>query len=328
MTGKFHKSWGEFGGYKHPIALRYEALAAGARGARFPVGDQLHPHGALDTTTYSLIGDAYAALEAAEPWLKDATSVAHVAVFTAEAANNGRADRNASAGVDRVGGNLQTDIGVSTERARYSMTLSTSRQIGVGADPVKPDQITICTCRQIGSIHASGGRATGGSCIDDNGTLVADLGLEVKNTTQTTAFHTLILGIPSSSSHQIAHRDPHTVTSALLHQHTPNSNQAGAPVATRGAHGSYIAYDVFDIYAREGQAILRDFVLHIIRSELGGRLPVETNLLALIQRLTHMRQDALKRDIIHLLFATPSCMTGRLRSSSPHHGGRRAFASA
>ena len=27
MSGKFHTAWGEFGGYKHPDAIRYEAAA-------------------------------------------------------------------------------------------------------------------------------------------------------------------------------------------------------------------------------------------------------------------------------------------------------------
>ena len=33
MTGKFHMSWGEFGGFKHPNALRYETALDIANGA-------------------------------------------------------------------------------------------------------------------------------------------------------------------------------------------------------------------------------------------------------------------------------------------------------
>lgn len=43
MSGKFHTAWGEFGGYKHPNALRYETALSLANGARCSVGDQLHP---------------------------------------------------------------------------------------------------------------------------------------------------------------------------------------------------------------------------------------------------------------------------------------------
>ena len=39
MTGKFHSSWGEFGGLKHPNALRYECAAMIAAGAKCSIGD-------------------------------------------------------------------------------------------------------------------------------------------------------------------------------------------------------------------------------------------------------------------------------------------------
>lgn len=58
MTGKFHLSWGEFGGFKHPNALRYEAALSLANGAGCSVGDQMHPYGFLDDATYELIGKA------------------------------------------------------------------------------------------------------------------------------------------------------------------------------------------------------------------------------------------------------------------------------
>ncbi len=59
MSGKFHTSWGEFGGFKHPEAMRYEAAAMIAFGARCNFGDQLHPSGEMDLETYRRIGHAY-----------------------------------------------------------------------------------------------------------------------------------------------------------------------------------------------------------------------------------------------------------------------------
>ncbi|PIE34415.1 beta-galactosidase, partial [candidate division KSB3 bacterium] len=43
MSGKFHTTWGEFGGFKHPDAIRYEAASMLAFGAGCSFGDQLHP---------------------------------------------------------------------------------------------------------------------------------------------------------------------------------------------------------------------------------------------------------------------------------------------
>ena len=68
MTGKFHLSWGEFGGFKHPNALRYEAALSLACSARCSVGDQMHPYGFLDDATYELIGKAYKEVEEVEEY--------------------------------------------------------------------------------------------------------------------------------------------------------------------------------------------------------------------------------------------------------------------
>jgi hypothetical protein len=52
MSGKFHTAWGEFGGFKHPNAMKYEAAAMISLGARCNFGDQLHPYGEMDMATY------------------------------------------------------------------------------------------------------------------------------------------------------------------------------------------------------------------------------------------------------------------------------------
>ncbi|MEM7627273.1 MAG: hypothetical protein AAF333_16880 [Planctomycetota bacterium] len=56
MSGKFHTAWGEFGGYKNPEAIRYEAATMLAFNSRCNFGDQLHPCGELDEQTYRNIG--------------------------------------------------------------------------------------------------------------------------------------------------------------------------------------------------------------------------------------------------------------------------------
>lgn len=68
MSGKFHTSWGEFGGFKHRDALRFEASAMIAYGARCSIGDQLHPGGEMDLETYRNIGFAYAYAKRIEPY--------------------------------------------------------------------------------------------------------------------------------------------------------------------------------------------------------------------------------------------------------------------
>jgi len=68
MSGKFHKSWGEFGGFKHADAIKYEAAAMISNGAACNFGDQLHPSGIMDFETYRNIGKAYEYVEKIEKY--------------------------------------------------------------------------------------------------------------------------------------------------------------------------------------------------------------------------------------------------------------------
>ena len=66
MSGKFHTAWGEFGGFKYPNALKYEAASMIAFGANVNFGDQLHPSGIIDTETYKNIGSAFSYVKSIE----------------------------------------------------------------------------------------------------------------------------------------------------------------------------------------------------------------------------------------------------------------------
>lgn len=68
MSGKFHKAWGEFGGFKHPDAITYEAASMISFGASCNFGDQLHPSGEMDLETYRNIGKAYEYVEKIEDY--------------------------------------------------------------------------------------------------------------------------------------------------------------------------------------------------------------------------------------------------------------------
>lgn len=81
MTGRFHRSWGDFGGLKSPAALEYECFRMLATGARCSIGDQLHPRGRLDKATYDLIGQVYRQVESVEPWCVDTEGLAEIGVL-------------------------------------------------------------------------------------------------------------------------------------------------------------------------------------------------------------------------------------------------------
>jgi len=81
MTGKFHGTWGEFGGFKNATALKFELAMMGMYGACCSVGDQMHPIGRLDEDTYRLIGEGYRFYHQFEPWFFEATPAADLGVY-------------------------------------------------------------------------------------------------------------------------------------------------------------------------------------------------------------------------------------------------------
>ena len=80
MTGRFHRSWADFGGLKHPTQLRTELAGIVAQGAQCDVGDQLPPSGRLDPAVYATIGQCYAEIERLEPYLDHAAPVVEAAI--------------------------------------------------------------------------------------------------------------------------------------------------------------------------------------------------------------------------------------------------------
>ena len=84
-TGKFHTAWGDFQSFKNPAALQFECFRMLAMNAKCEIGDQLPPHGRLETAVYDLIGDVYTSVEAKEPWCRGAKAVSEIGVFTPEA---------------------------------------------------------------------------------------------------------------------------------------------------------------------------------------------------------------------------------------------------
>ena len=80
MTGRFHRSWADFGGLKHPNQLRTELAGIVAQGAYCDIGDQLPPSGRLDPAVYATIGECYAEIERLEPFLNQAVPVVEAAI--------------------------------------------------------------------------------------------------------------------------------------------------------------------------------------------------------------------------------------------------------
>ncbi|WP_082053725.1 beta-galactosidase trimerization domain-containing protein, partial [Gordoniibacillus kamchatkensis] len=179
MTGKFHTSWGEFGGFKHPNALRYETALSLANGARCSVGDQLHPEGLMDPATYELIGKAYREVAAKEAWCTGTASVADVALLSVESLKTSEAENHE----DRTAKPDAGAVRMLLEGHVLFDVIDTEADFGTYKVIILPDRVALGSelLAKLQSFWAGGGKvlATGRSGLNEAGdAFAADFGVE------------------------------------------------------------------------------------------------------------------------------------------------------
>lgn len=98
MTGRFHRSWADFGGLKTATQLQLEAAWIAATGANVVIGDQAPPSAQLDPAVYRTIGAAYRPLAEIDDVIEGAVGVAEAAVYVSglQLADYGKTERHGS----------------------------------------------------------------------------------------------------------------------------------------------------------------------------------------------------------------------------------------
>lgn len=86
MTGRFHKSWGDFGGLRPEHSLIFDLYNSIANGGTCSVGDHMHPRGELDGAVYDLIGRVYSKTGKIREFAEDAVPVTDTAVVVPDLA--------------------------------------------------------------------------------------------------------------------------------------------------------------------------------------------------------------------------------------------------
>ena len=326
MTGKFHTSWGEFGGFKHPNALRYEAALSIANGAKCSIGDQLHPEGLMDEFTYALIGAAYAEVEAKEAWCLGTKNIADIGLLSLEAAGlknkeEGVKTGKTDAGAVRIlleGKFLFDVIDKEEDFSKYKVILL-------------PDAVRIDSelAQKLSAFVEAGGKllATGESGLNEEGDAFA-LKLGVKNPRANPynpdyfrpLFDTPVNGQAAYVFYSQGTRvdldgglvlgkreEPYFNRDAFhfcSHKHTPNSEKDGGPGMVEGPDGIYIAWRVFEDYATIGSLALKEAVMYALNRLLGRNKTLETTLGAQgVTTLTY--SEKANRYVSHLLYAVP-----------------------
>ena len=324
MTGKFHLSWGEFGGFKHPNALRYEVALSLANGAKCSVGDQMHPYGFLDDATYELIGEAYSEAEKVEEYCYDVQPIADVGLLSVEAVN-ADGDRNSPADVGACrmlleGKYLYDVLDAECDFSRYKVI-------------ILPDKIRITDkiSEKLRKFVENGGKllCSGVSGTDNSGKFVYDFGVDFlgESKFKPTYYHPSYnaLGLSPSSyvfynslyetklsgspcevlGHSRAtffNRAPEHFCS---HQHTPFKTEDYTPSVVLGKDGGYIAWDIFSEYATVGSIILKDTVHKVLDNLLKDIKTLRTNLPTQGVVVFNKQPDE-SRYVLHMLYATPT----------------------
>ncbi|MBQ3086369.1 MAG: beta-galactosidase trimerization domain-containing protein [Clostridia bacterium] len=315
MTGKFHHSWGEFGGFKHPNALIYETSLSIANGAGCSVGDQMHPLGELNMATYGLIGKAYALVEEKEPWINGAVNVADIAVLSAEALT-GQRNHKADFGANRMlleGKYLYNFVDATMDLSAYKLL-------------IVPDVAVIGdeTLEKIKAFAAQGGKViASGEALVKDGCFVLDFGAQFlgKNEYEPTYFVPRFETVNGTTEYVMRCnsylfkatdgevladvQNPYfnrTLEHFCSHAHAPNNPATSAPAVIVKGNVAYIGWDIFSAYAKHGHLCFKELFLHVLEKLIGKEKTVAVNLpdRGVVTLTTQAEEN---RRILHLLFA-------------------------
>ena len=343
MTGKFHTTWGEFGGYKHPNALRYECAAMLAFGAKCSVGDQLHPSGRLDESTYELIGSAYKEVEEKEPWCEGARNVADVGLLSGEAINDENLSAREEVASDIGAGRVLLDGQVLFDVLDAEMDFSPYKALVLADDvSISPELKS-----KLDAYLAEGGKLmlSGASGLrEDGSSFLFDIGAEPEGESEFSPDYVLpredlrpdfcsspfvmylksqrIKVTDGESMGEVY--DPYfnrTYKHFCSHQHAPaRPAPSGYAAGSRKGNILYLAHPVFSIYRFLGAVAYKAFALNALKHLLEDDLSFESNLPS-SARVALAHQPEQSRYVLHLLHASPLWRGGEMKL----HGGNMAI---
>lgn len=318
MTGKFHTTWGELGGFKHPNALRYETGLSLAFGAKCSIGDQLHPNGKMNEKTYQLIGKAYEEVEAKEPWCYDAENICDIAVLGEEACLTEAASRdtihNGDIGANRVllnGHYLYTFIDKEVDFNKFKVlilpdTVRLNKELAnrlnayleQGGKLLLSGESGLWENEDVFAVE-TGAIYCGKNTYRPNYCLFKKKGAAEVVYQQSHLIEPVDGEIWLYGQNSYFNRDLYHFSS---HQHTPNNEETFFPAAVCKENIIYIGWNVFSEYGTIGSLQAKEMITKALDMLLGKNKAAQASL---PDRgvLTLTKQEKTKRYIAHLLFA-------------------------
>jgi hypothetical protein len=321
MSGKFHTSWGEFGGYKYPGALRYEAAAQIAHGAACNFGDQLHPSGAMDLGTYGNIGEAFAYVEAIEQYGAPATVASNLGLWRTGV----EADDQ---GVVNMLMETQTDYDVvypEEDLSRYDTIILTGQACLTAEQAAKLQAFvaqgggllvlgeSALNADKSAFVLDVGARYVGPANYDMDYTVVGEALAENLVRSPFLNYTAALRCAPDGSAQVLAAiREPYfdrTYAKYCSHLNTPNRlEDAAHPAALQKGRVVFLPHRLGEIYYRHGARVQRDLFRNAL--ELIYTKPMLAVELPSCGRATLMQQAEKNRYVVNLLYA-PALQRGR-----------------
>lgn len=316
MSGKFHTAWGEFGGFKHPNALRYEAASMIAWGANCNFGDQLHPSGEMDMATYENIGEAFAYVEKISEYGVGGLPASRVGLWRTfdQAHDEGLAKILLEGHVNFDNANLAKDLGA------FDVVLVPGQACLTPAD-----------ADRLNAFAAAGGSLVvlgEGALNPERDAVVLDIGASYLGDAEYDRDY-LVVGDQLNSglvespflNYRPAIRmapEPDTEVLATIrepyfsrtygkyssHQNTPYQlEDAAHPGVIRKGNTIYAALELDRMYYENGARLHRDLLLNILR--LVHKRPMVTTDLPSAGRVSLLHQPGHDRYVAHLLYGPP-----------------------
>ncbi len=318
MTGKFHGTWGEFGGFKHPNALIYETALSLSQGAGCSIGDQMHPDGKLNTSTFDLIGKAYSEVEKKEPWCIDASNIADIGVLSVE-----------SRGFSRQSEECKADVGANRillETKRLYNFIDIDEDFSKYKLIIMPDHIVFDNVlkEKVNNYLKNGGKIllSGVSGLDESKKFCVDTGITYINKNQfnptylvpefatVNGFTEYLMRCDShlfknNSATIVSYgQNPYfnrTAQHFCSHQHAPNNREESYPTSVINGNIAYIGWDIFTGYGTSGDFHLKELIAHFIELLIKDDVSLKVQNMPDrgIATLTQLKN----KKVVHLLFA-------------------------
>lgn len=302
MTGKFHKTWGEFGGFKNPEALRYEVASMLAYGVGCSIGDHMHPCAQLDKETYKNIGYAYSYADEIGDWCKTVEAYSRLGLVLSS-------ERNSIMGVSKMLLDRQIDFTVTDgERDLKKLTC-----VIVPNNPI----LSETACRNLENFVRDGGKIVLlGNAVDK-----INLGITTLHANENELDYIYYNGVTSLSYSKanVVKADGYVTLAEIKnpyftrtyenycgHDNTPYQlDVADYPACVKSNNVLYFAHDLGKAYDYAGSWMIKSYFCDIFADFWSDNVVEVENMGSLGRVSFNIDKDG-RFYTLHLMYAAPS----------------------